>query len=116
MATNTEEILSGSTNGRAILVSQTATPGNLIHTAIAGTASEDNLWLYAASKHTAAVEITVEYGGVTTADQIIVSIPPKEGLILVIPGLPLNGGVVVRVFAAIANVISVVGMVHRRLD
>ena len=116
MATNTEELLSGSTNGRPILIAATATPGTLIHTAVAGTTSEDNIWLYAQNNHTGVVTLTVEYGGVTTADQIIVGIPAKEGLILVVPGLPLNNNLVVRAFASVASVITVIGLVNRRTD
>lgn len=116
MATNTEELLSGSTSGKPILISTTATPGTLIHTAVTGTASEDNVWIYACNNHTAVVTLTIEYGGTTAAEQIIMGIPAKEGLILVIPGLPLNGGLVIRAFASVTNVVSITGLVNRRTD
>ena len=43
MATFTKTLLSGSTNGKAILVAATATPGTTIHTAVAGTSSLDEM-------------------------------------------------------------------------
>jgi hypothetical protein len=47
MATFSKELLSGSTNGKAIKVAETATAGTTIHTAVSGTASFDEVWLYA---------------------------------------------------------------------
>lgn len=116
MPTNTEELLSGSLSGRAIATVATTSPGTLIHTAVTGTTSEDNIWLYATNNHTATVTLTIEFGGTTAVDQIVMGLPAKEGLILVVPGLPLNGGVEVRAFASVANVVGIVGLVNRRTD
>lgn len=109
-----KQILSGSTNGKGIKVVQTATAGTLIHTAIAGTSSFDEIWLYAYNGHTADVVLTIEYGGVTVPDNTIVqTVPYKTGLSLVVPGLVLQNGLVVRAFAATGNVITITGFVNR---
>jgi hypothetical protein len=47
MATFSKVLLSGSTNGASVLVAATSTPGTTIHTAVSGTSSLDEIWLYA---------------------------------------------------------------------
>ena len=47
MATFTKQILSNSTNGKAIKVAQTATAGTLIHTGSTTTTTLDEVWSYA---------------------------------------------------------------------
>jgi hypothetical protein len=115
MATFTKQLLSGSTNGKGIKVVQTATAGTLIHTAVAGTSSLDEIWLYAHNTSASAVKLTLEYGGVAAPDdQIEVNIGVDgTGLILVAPGILLQNGLVVRAFAGTANVINIFGYVNR---
>jgi hypothetical protein len=113
MATFSKLPFSGSTNGKAILVSQTATAGNLIHTAQSGTTGLDEVWLYASNSGSTTVKLTVEYGGVTEAEHIELNIPGESGLVLVVPGLVLNNAQVVSAFAGTTNVISISGYVNR---
>lgn len=114
MATYTKTGLSGSTNGKQILVAATSTPGTTIHTAVTGTSAWDEVWIYAQNNHTAAVNLTIEYGGTTsTVDLVQMSIPPKSGLYLIIPGLLLQNSCVVKAFAGTTNVISVSGFVNQ---
>jgi hypothetical protein len=115
MATYSKQLLSGSTNGRGIKVAATATAGTLIHTAIAGTSSEDEIWLYAHNTSSAAVKLTLEWGGVTAPDDHIeINIGAEgTGLILVAPGILLQNGLVVRAFAGTANVLNIFGYVNR---
>jgi hypothetical protein len=115
MATYSKQLLSGSTNGKGIKVVATATAGTLIHTAVAGTSSEDEIWLYAHNTSAAAVKLTLEWGGVTAPDDLIeVTIPVDgTGLVLVAPGLLLQNGLVVRAFAGTANVLNIFGYVNR---
>ena len=106
------QLLSGSTNGRGVKVAATATPGTTIHTAHA--TSLDEVWLWCVNTDTAARKLTVEFGGTTSPDDLIeVAIPSESGLVLVSPGLTVTGGVVVRAFAATANVLVVMGHVNR---
>ena len=110
--TISRQLLSGSTNGRGVKVAATATPGTLIHTAHA--TSLDEVWLWCVNSDTVARKLTVEFGGTTSPDDLIeVSIPSESGLVLVSPGLTVTGGVVVRAFAATANVLAVFGHVNR---
>lgn len=119
MATVVKRILSGSTNGKPIKVVQTATAGDTIHTAVAGTTAGtyDEIWLYAYNGHTAAVVLTIEFGGATVPDQnIVLTVAAKAGLVLVVPGLILQNGMVVKAFAATANVITISGFVNSMTD
>jgi hypothetical protein len=113
MATYSKIALSGSTNGRGIAVSASATPGTLIHTATSSTTYEDEIWLYAMNTSTSGVKLTVEYGGTSTSDQIELTISGESGLVLVSPGLVLQNSLVVRAFAATTNVINIFGYVNR---
>lgn len=113
MATFSKLPLSGSTNGKGINVNATATLGDTIHTAVAGTSSFDEVWMYAVNTSTSSVKLTVEYGGATAADNIEITIPGESGLVLVVPGLFLNNSLVVTAFAGTADVISIHGYVNR---
>lgn len=113
MAIFSKFLLSGSTNGRPIKVTATGTPGTLIHTAVA-TPSFDELWLYAVNTSAPNRDLTIELGGVTSPDDLIeVGIPGQEGLVLVVPGSPLDGSVVIRAFANVADVINIIGWINR---
>lgn len=102
-----------------IKVVATATAGTTIHTAVAGTTAGtfDEVWLYAYNGHTAAVTLTIEYGGATVPDQnIILSLANKSGLTLVVPGLILQNGLVIKAFASVANVVTLSGFVNSITD
>jgi hypothetical protein len=111
--TFTKNILSGSTNGKGIKIVQTATAGTLIHTAVAGTSSMDEIWLYAYNGHTADVVLTIEWGEATVPDgNTVITIPFKQGRFCIIDGRLLQNSLVVRAFAATANVIIIDGFVN----
>ena len=119
MAAAVKRKLSGSTDGKAIKITTTATPGDTIHTAVAGTTAGtfDEIWLWAYNGHTANVVLTIEFGGVTVPDQnIVVTIPYKAGLVPIIPGLILQNGMVVKAFSSVANVITLTGFVNAITD
>jgi hypothetical protein len=115
MATFTKVLLSGSTNGKGIKVAASATAGTLIHTAVSGTSSIDEIWLYAHNTSASNVKLTIEWGEATAPDgNIEVNIGAEgTGMILVIPGVPLQNGLTVRAFAGSANVINIFGYVNR---
>jgi hypothetical protein len=115
MATFTKTLLSGSTNGKAIKVVQTATAGTTIHTAVSGTSSIDEIWLYAHNSSAATVKLTLEWGEASAPDgNIEINIGAEgTGLVLVSPGLLLQNALVVKAFAATANVITLTGYVNR---
>jgi len=110
--------LSGSTDGRAITVTGTSATGTIIHTAISGTTisgTYDEVWLWAHNTATANKLLTVEWARSTgQAGQLTrFTVPTRDGLYLVIPGLPLQNARQVRAFAATASVITVHGYVNR---
>lgn len=114
MATFSKVLLSGSTQGKAIKVAATATAGTTIHTAIAGTSSLDEIWLYAVNSSSTAVKLTIEWGEASAPDgNIELVIPAESGLVLVVPGLLLQNSLVVKAFADTANVICIHGYVNR---
>jgi hypothetical protein len=97
---------SGSTSGKGIPISVIATPGTILHTSISGSLDMDEIWVYAVNVSASDVMLTLEYGGVAVADNIPILIPAYSGLKLVVPGFVLNGGLAVRAFAGVANVIN----------
>jgi hypothetical protein len=115
MATFSKQLLSGSTNGKAIKVAATATAGTTIHTAVSGTASFDEVWLYAHNSSAATVKLTLEWGEATAPDgNIEINIGAEgTGLVLVAPGLLLQNSLVIKAFAGTANVVTLTGYVNR---
>jgi type V secretory pathway adhesin AidA len=112
MATYSKIQLSGGTTGKNIKVVATATAGTLIHTAHA--TSIDELWLWCVNSDSTDRKLTIEFGGVAAPDDLIeVTIPAEDGLYLVVPGLTLTNSLVVRAFAATANVLVVNGYCNR---
>ena len=111
-------LLSGSTGGMPIKVVATATTGTTIHATGTSASVIDEVWLYATNTSAASVNLTIEFGSTTAPDQnIILAIPSKSGLSICVAGLTLAGtGAAARTitaFAAVANVINIVGYVNR---
>lgn len=116
MATYSRILLSGSTSGKPIPVAATATPGTLVHTAVAGAAAFDEVYLWVSNVTGTAAVITIEWGGVTDPGDHMVkaySIPANSQPVAVVLGLVLNGGLVVRAFSATASALNVTGYVNR---
>lgn len=115
MATFSKEILSGSTDGRAVAVAATATPGTLVHTGSSTATTIDEIWLYAMNQSAADVKLTIEWGGATTGDLIEQTITTEGGLTLVAPGIIIKGNagtaLEVRAFAPVG--INIFGYVNR---
>lgn len=110
------QTLSGSTDGKGILVAATVTAGTTIHTGTTTVADYHKIWLYAVNLHTASVELTIEWGEATAPNgNIKQTITSKSGLVLIAPGLLLKGAataLIVKAFAATTNVIVLHGEVH----
>lgn len=113
MASYTRQLLSGSTNGKAIAVAATATPGTAVHTAI--TNGYDEIYLWAVNRTASVATLTVEFGGVANSDHVpeAFSIPPNSPPIPILTGQVLNGGLSVAAFSGTASAINVVGFVNR---
>jgi hypothetical protein len=105
--------LSGSTSGRPIKVGATATPGTLIHTAQA--TSQDRLFLTATNTTASPITVTIEKGGVSVPDDLVVDAfeVPGGGFPWEFPPMQITGGLVIRAFAGTTNVILIDGFVNR---
>lgn len=66
MATFSKQILSGSTDGRAIKVVQTASSGTTIHTGSTSTSTFDEVWLYAQLNNPPSAALTVSNKALTS--------------------------------------------------
>lgn len=119
MPTYTKTLLSGSTNGLYITVAASSSPGTLIHTAVSGTTSLDEIWLYATNPLSSAYELTLEFGEaydgmMSTGAGILVTVPAKSGQMLIIPGLLLQNSKVIRAYVSgSSNTVKIYGYVNR---
>lgn len=116
MATYSRIPLSGSTDFRGIKVVQTATAGTTIHTAQASASLADHVHLFANHSYSAAILLTLEWGGVTVPDDnITVTLEADAGLIRLTPpeGLSIRNSLVVKAFADQANQVAIFGHVIR---
>ncbi len=114
MATYSKQLLSGGTNGKNIKVAATASAGTTIHTAVAGTSDMDEIWLYACNTDSSDRKLTIEYGGTTSPDDLTeITIRAEAGWVLIAPGMLLQNGLIVKAFAASANVVNINGYVNR---
>jgi hypothetical protein len=114
MATFTKKSLSGSTTGLQIKVTgASAGAAVTIHTAVAGTSSLDEVWIYAYNEDTVARLLSIQWGGTTEPDNVIRTvIPPKSGRVLVVDGMLLQNGLLVKAYADAANMIILDGFVN----
>lgn len=109
MATVTRVPLSNSTNFRGIKIAATATPGTALHTAQAGVAGADELYIYVYNSDTVGRTVTFEWGGVTAPDDNLAFLVPAQTVLLCAPGLSLQNGLVIRAFGSAANVLVATG-------
>lgn len=118
MATYTKRILSGSTDGNPIKLAATSTPGTNIHTGPTSATEIDEVWLWATNSHTAAVTVTIEWGGTTDPDNLIVdavTIEANQSVQLLIPGFVMQGATTAKTiagFASVTNVVLITGYVN----
>ena len=88
MATVFSKVLlsGGHANGGWLTITDTATLGEVIHTAHAS--AIDEVWLWATNEDASAVDLTLEWGAATEPQ--ITSIPPKDLPVLLVPGWPIT--------------------------
>lgn len=108
------KLLSGSTNGRPLLITATTSGGaQTVHTAVSGTTHHDEIYIYAHNLGASATKVTIEFGNAT--DTVEQTIQPEAGAVLVIPGWRLQNGLTVDAFADTGSVIELTGHVNRHL-
>lgn len=119
MATVVKRKLSGSTDGKGIkIVNTVLASADTIHTAVAGTTAGtyDEVWIYVVNTSASEVKFTLCWWGLTDIDNTIeYTVAAEDGLKMIIPGLILQNGLVVKWFAATANVLVVYGFVNNMI-
>lgn len=118
MATFTKVLLSGSSQGQPITVTQTASTGTTIHATGTASTTIDEIWLYGNNTTTSPVLLTIQFGGTATVQNAKpITLSPQAGDVLLVAGLPLTGtGSVatnVFAFAATGTAITISGYVNR---
>lgn len=103
------QMLSGSVNGEPINVHATADPGTIIHQNNSRSADTHEVWISAFNFDTVSGDLTIEFGNGAVSSRIKQTLTSNTGLVLVIPGLPLGFGGIVRAFASSADKIGVTG-------
>ncbi|WP_287128779.1 hypothetical protein [Candidatus Cyanaurora vandensis] len=96
-------IPSGSTNNRPVRVVATASPGTLVHNATSSPVDFDEVTLDLYNTTAVALEVTIEFGGTTASDQLVLVVPAKSLMRAVDQGR-LNNGAVIRAFCPTAGV------------
>ena len=117
MATLSKIPLSGSTNGRGVLVTgTTATDGTTLHTAATGSAAGDGdeITLQAYNSATEVQTVIVAWGGTTSPNDIWKSDLPVGYCGLLSPGsMFLRAGLVIKAGATTASKVTIFGSVIR---
>lgn len=119
MATFTKHILSESIDGAPILVTgTTSASATVIHTGPTDTSVMEEVWLYAMNTGSTTLKLTIEWGGSTDGYLIEQMIPTEAGLVLVAPGLLIQGNletpITIKAFnATTGSVINITGYINR---
>ena len=113
MALSKEFLTGGAGDGTGIKLSATTLGGaNTVHTVPA--AKEDTIRILATNNDTVKRTVTLLWGAEAAVDdEITVTIQPKAGLVLIIPGLPLGAAKLVKAYAEVTNVVVIHGDVNR---
>lgn len=116
MATYSVALLGGSTDGQPIPVAATATPGTLLHTAVAGSAAWDEVYLWVSNVTGSAATLTIEWGSVTDPGGLLVkalSVPANSTAVPVATGQRMNNASVVRAFSGTSGALNITGNINR---
>lgn len=108
--------LSAGANGIGILVTASAAPGTLIHTAVNTAGQRDEVFLFVASSDTVNVNLQLQIGG--TTQPLYLQIDPRGvGLVPLLPGFRVSGGIEIRAWSADGpSKVTVYGWINRIID
>ena len=104
------EFFSGSTDGTPIPITSTDSAGaQTIHTS---STRKGEIYLFIGNKSTASVESWVELGDTVSPVRTLIS--PSQGLIPILPGVPMRNGKVVKAYCSTVSTAAlfVVGWVN----
>ena len=115
MATYTKLPLSASNNGQNILISATTSGSGVnLHTALSGTSSLDEVYIYGYNDATSSILLSLNWGSVSESVSVCRAlISPQVGRTLVIDGKLIQNGLTIKAYASVANFITVDGFVNR---
>jgi len=114
MTTVTKMPLSeGPANGSGLFIVPAGSPGALVHIAVTGTSSFDEVWLYSSHDSLVSGFMVVQFGSLLSTSAIDHIVGPLDGLDLLVPGLIINNGLEVRVYAPAAGNVVIFGFVNR---
>ena len=93
MATYSKQLLSESTNGKAINITATLSATTLIHTTQSSLSVLDEVWLYATNATTSDIMFNLLYGGTNFTNDVLFEgvIEAYAGNVLVCPGVIARG-------------------------
>lgn len=113
--TYTKKLLSGSVNGKSILVTGwTAAGAVTAHTAVSGTNSFDEVYLYAFNSNGSSVPLNLYWGSTSLQDTEVINVPANVGRVLIADGRLLNNSLVVSATSSQAgtNALQIDGFVN----
>lgn len=114
MANFSKQFLSQSVNGASIPITLTgilpSISGTLVHTAVAGTASMDEIYLYFSNSAISDGIVITTFGAVTTGNSFYTVVPAQGGRVLSCDGRLLQNSLPVSCLASGANSIASSGI------
>jgi hypothetical protein len=115
VATYAKDKLSGSTDGKGILITATAIgSGTTIHTAQASASLFDLITLFASNPNATPYVLTIGWGGTTAPDdEIVQTIQGNSGLLLVVADLPLRNSLVVKGATDTGSKVTIFGYITK---
>lgn len=111
----TTTVLSGSTRGRPIQITGTASgSANTIHTATTTSGQLDRVYVWLTNTSTSAITVTIEFGTTGTANELNLIVPAKE-TVLAVDGAVLGGAATdtIKAYASTGSVVNAFGRVER---
>jgi hypothetical protein len=121
MATYSKEFFTGCATdqgGTGIALAIDSGTFTTIHATPTTTTTLDEIWMYAVNSHSADLKVTIRFGGVEEPeDYIETTVTAESGLVLLVPGLILQGmastGQIILGAAATGDEVAVYGYVNR---
>ena len=121
MATYSKEFFTGCATdqgGTGIALAIDSGTFTTIHATPTTTTTLDEVWLYAVNSHSADLKVTIRFGGIEEPeDYIETTVTAESGLVLLVPGLILQGmastGQIILGAAETGDEVAVYGYVNR---
>jgi len=116
----TKQPLTGGTRFLPILITTTASTGDIIHQPLTNATidQQDELFLYAHNDSALDAILSIDWGDGTFVEWV--TIPARQGLFQIDPGAPDSSSDgsnnTIRMFASVANVIRIKGWVNRVIN